>query len=61
MTEKTVPKRQPDEYVTLVAPGGHKDIIYLTAGGPIRFFEGCARVPESVARKHLRPGWHIRP
>ncbi len=63
MTEKITPssKRRRDEFVTLVSPADHKDVTYLTEDGPIRVMEGCARVPESVAKKHLRPGWHLRP
>jgi hypothetical protein len=61
MNEKPTPKSRPDPFVCLVAPADHRDIIYLTEGGEIRFHEGTARVRESVAKKHLRPGWHIRP
>ncbi len=61
MTEKTTPKRRQDEYVTLVGPSDFKDITFLTEDGEIRLHEGCARVPLSVAKKHLRPGWHLRP
>jgi hypothetical protein len=61
MTEKTTPKRRRDALVTLVGPAEHRDYVYLNEGVQIRFFEGRARVPESVAKKLLRPGWHVRP
>jgi hypothetical protein len=59
--EKPTPKSRPDPYVTLVATGDHRDVIYLTSGEPVRFsHEGTARVPESVAQRLVGPGWHVR-
>ncbi len=53
-----------EELVALVGPADQKDVTYLTEAGPIRFVEGRARVPLSVARKLARaprPGWLIEP
>lgn len=50
------------ETVTLVKPGGEKDVTYLSAAGPIRFLEGRAEgVPLPVARELAGPGWSIEP
>ncbi len=50
-----------EELVTLAKPGEERDITLLTAAGPIRFLEGRARVPLSVARELAGPGWTIEP
>ncbi len=48
--------------VTVVKPGGEKDITLLTEAGPIRFLEGRAHgVPLPVALKLVSPGWAIEP
>jgi hypothetical protein len=46
-----------DPPVVLIKPGGEKDITYVGPSGPIRFVEGRAEVPLSVARKLAGPGW----
>jgi hypothetical protein len=61
MTENPPPKSRPDRLVTLVGPSDFKDVTLLTADGEIRLFEGRARVPEWLAQKHLKAGWHVRP
>ncbi len=61
MNEK--PTRPPvprDRLVTLVGPSDFKDVTLVTEDGEIRLFEGRARVPEWLAQKHLKAGWHIR-
>ncbi len=50
-----------EELVTLARPGGERDVTLFTAAGPIRFLEGRARVPLSVARELAGPGWTIEP
>ncbi len=52
-----------EELVTVCKPGGEKDVTYVSAAGPIRFLEGKARVPLSVARQLAagRSGWTIEP
>ena len=51
-----------EELVVLLRPGGEKDIVLLTQHGPIRFIEGRALLPLSVAEELARrPGWSIEP
>ncbi len=50
-----------EELVTLAKPGVEKDVTYLTMAGAIRFVEGRARVPLSVAEELAGPGWSIEP
>ncbi|MDP9486064.1 MAG: hypothetical protein M3Q49_09825 [Actinomycetota bacterium] len=48
--------------VSLAKPGEERDVILVTAAGPIRFLEGRAHdVPLSVARELAGPGWTIEP
>jgi hypothetical protein len=49
------------ELVTLARPGGERDVTVFTAAGSIRFLEGRARVPLSVAQELAGPGWSIEP
>lgn len=48
-----------DPTVVLVSPAGHPDTTLFAEAGPIRLIEGRARLPLSVARLHVRPGWTI--
>ncbi len=50
-----------EELVTVAGPADHKDVVYFSEAGPIRFVEGKAHwVPLSVAEKIAnRPGWVI--
>ena len=51
-----------EELVVLLRPGGEKDIVLLTQHGPIRFIEGRALLPLSLARELARrPGWCVEP
>ena len=50
-----------EELVTLCRPGNEKDVTYLGAAGAVRFVEGRASVPLSVAREMAGPGWSIEP
>jgi hypothetical protein len=51
-----------EELVTLVRPGGERDVTLFTAHGPVRFLEGRAHdVPLSVARELAAAGWTIEP
>ena len=50
-----------NELVTLAKPGGEKDVTYLGPSGPVRFVEGRADVPLSVALELAGPGWSIEP
>lgn len=61
LTTPTNTPGQPEPTVTLVGPSDHKDTIYVTEDGPIRLFEGRARVPLWFAKKHVRRGWYIEP
>jgi hypothetical protein len=60
MNENPAPMRQGERYVTLVGPADYRDVTLLTEDGEIRLFEGRVRLPEWLAAKHLKPGWHIR-
>ena len=53
---------EAEQLVTLAKPGPERDIVLLTQHGPIRFIEGRARVPLSVAEElSRRPGWALEP
>ena len=53
---------EAEELVVVVRPGPERDIVFVTKHGPVRFFEGRARVPLSVAEELARrPGWTIEP
>jgi hypothetical protein len=53
----------PDaEYVTVARHGEHGNAVLFTGAGPVRLFEGKARVPVSMARMLVvEPGWSIEP
>lgn len=52
-------KESDDPIVTLVGPPVYRDTTLFAEAGTIRLREGCARLPLSVARLHVRPGWTI--
>ncbi len=54
---------ESEEFVTLAKPyEGEKIVTCLTELGAIRFVEGKARVPLSIAKKLAEPpGWLIEP
>ena len=56
-------EEEEEELVTLVRPGGEKDVTLFTEAGPIRFLEGRARnVPLPLAEELARqPGWTVEP
>ena len=49
------------ETVTLARPGGERDVPVLGPSGPVRFLEGRADGPLSVALELAGPGWVIEP
>lgn len=50
-----------EKLVTLARPGGERDVTVLGPSGPVRFLEGRADVPLSVALELAGPGWSIEP
>ena len=53
---------EAQRFATVVKPGPERDIVLLTEFGPVRFLEGRARLPLSVAEELVRqPGWYLEP
>ena len=53
---------EAEHLVVVVRPGGEKDITMITEFGEVRFIEGRALLPLSLARELARrPGWCVEP